>query len=74
MHEGGYLVERLAAGKLRFRYPWGEPLPDAPRPPPGSLDGLLERNRELRVGADSYRSGAGDRMDLDLSVKALLTA
>jgi hypothetical protein len=39
-----------------------------------ALDGLLERNRELRVGADSYRSGAGDRMDLDLSVKALLTA
>ena len=74
LHEGGYLVERLSAGKLRFRYPWGEPLPDAPRPPPGSLDGLLERNERPPVGADSYRSGAGDRMDLDLTVKALLAA
>jgi hypothetical protein len=74
LHEGGYLVERLSAGKLRFRYPWGEPLPDAPRPPPGRLDGLLERNERPPVGADSYRSGAGDRMDLDLTVKALLAA
>jgi hypothetical protein len=74
VHEGGYLVERLAAGKLRFRYPWGEPLPDAPRPPPGSLDGLLKRNGRPPVGADSYRSGAGDRMDLDLTVNALLAA
>jgi hypothetical protein len=72
VHEGGYLVERLPAGKLRFRHPWGEPLPDAPGPLPGSLDGLLQRNEELRVGADSYRSGAGDRMHLDLTVKALL--
>jgi len=74
LHEGGYLVERLPAGKLRFRYPWGEPLPDAPRPPPGSLDGLFERNGRSPVSADSYRSGAGDRMDLDLTVKALLAA
>jgi Domain of unknown function (DUF222)/HNH endonuclease len=56
VHEGGYLVERLAAGKLRFRYPWGEPLPDAPRPPPGRLDGLFERNGRPPVGADSYDS------------------
>ena len=74
LHEGGYLVERLPAGKLRFRYPWGEPLPDAPRPPPGSLDCLFERNGGPPVGTDSYRSGAGDRMDLDLTVKALLAA
>jgi hypothetical protein len=74
VHEGGYLVERLPAGKLRFRYPWGEPLPDAPRPLPGSLDGLFECNGGPAVGADSYRSGAGDRMDLDLTLKALLAA
>jgi hypothetical protein len=74
VHEGGYLVERLPACKLRFRYPWGEPLPDAPQPLPGSLDSLLQRNGELQVGADSYRSGAGDRMDLDLTVQALVAA
>jgi hypothetical protein len=35
---------------------------------------LLQRNGELEVGADSYRHGAGDRMDLDLTLKALLAA
>jgi uncharacterized protein DUF222/HNH endonuclease len=74
LHEGGYSVERLPAGALRFRYPWGQPLPDSPRSPPGSLGSLLERNARLRVGTDSYRCGTGDRMDLDLTVAALLAA
>ncbi len=31
VHEGGYSVERLADGELRFRDPWGLPVPDAPQ-------------------------------------------
>ena len=45
LHEGGYSLERLPAGALRFRYPWGQPIPDSPRPPPGSLAQLRERKR-----------------------------
>jgi hypothetical protein len=66
VHEGGYSVERLPDDTFRFRDPWGGPIPDAPRPPPGSADRLLE------ISAASYATGSGDRMDLDLTVQALL--
>src|SRR5438874_13655310 len=68
VHEGGYSVERLAGDKLAFRDPWGGLIPDAPRPARGSVECLLE------VGAGSYVTGAGDRMDFDLAVQALLAA
>ncbi len=74
VHEGGYSVERLSGGRLRFRYPWGGPIPDAPRPPSGSLECLLERNRSLAIDSTTCRNGAGDRMDLGLAVDALLVA
>jgi uncharacterized protein DUF222/HNH endonuclease len=72
VHEGGYGIERLPRGRLRFLDPHGAPVPDAPRPPPGSVAILLSRNRE--TGTDTYRSGYGDRMDLDLTVTAMLAA
>jgi Domain of unknown function (DUF222)/HNH endonuclease len=73
LHEGGYSVERLESGGLRFRYPWGGPIPDSPRPPPGSLECLLERNRRLAIDGTTYHHGYYERMDLDLTVSALLT-
>ena len=72
VHEGGYGIERLPRGKLRFLDPVGAPVPVAPRPPPGSLGALLAHNRE--IDASTYRSGYGDRMDLDLTVSAMLSA
>jgi hypothetical protein len=72
VHEGGYGVERLPQGKLRFLDPYGIPILDSPRPPPGGIDALLAHNHE--IGADTYRSGYGDRMDLDLTVSAMLAA
>jgi hypothetical protein len=72
VHEGGYGVERLPRGKLRFLDPHGARVPDVPRLPPGSLGALLARNRE--IGAATYRSGYGERMDLDLTVTAMLAA
>jgi hypothetical protein len=73
VHEGGYSVERLADGELRFRYPWGGPIPNSPRAPAGDLEQLLARIPDA-VDAGRYRSGAGDRMDLGLVVDALLAA
>jgi len=72
VHEGGYGVERLPRGRLRFLDRYGAPVPDVPRPAPGSLGALLARNRE--IGSDTYRSGYGDRMDLELTVSAMLAA
>jgi hypothetical protein len=72
VHEGGYGVERLPRGRLRFLDPAGAPVPVAPRPPPGSLVALLARHRE--IDASTYCSGYGDRMDLDLTVSAMLSA
>jgi hypothetical protein len=74
IHEGGYSVERLPQDELCFRDPWGGLIPDHPRPPPGSLNRLLDANRELPIDAHTYWSGAGDRMDLGLTVEALLEA
>ena len=70
VHEGGYSIERLG-DRFRFRDPWGRPIPDAPRPPPGSLDCLRHGNQPLAIDAGTYRSGAGDSLDLDLAVEAL---
>jgi 5-methylcytosine-specific restriction endonuclease McrA len=64
VHEGGYSVDE----ELRFRDPWGAPVPNAPRPPPGSIEPLL------RDGVGTYAIAWVDRMDLDLAVQALLAA
>jgi hypothetical protein len=74
VHEGGYSVEPLSDRRLRFRDPWGAPIPDVPRPPPGSPEGLRDFNGAAAMDAKTYRAGAGDRMDLDLAVEALLSA
>ncbi|TML54208.1 MAG: HNH endonuclease, partial [Actinobacteria bacterium] len=74
VHEGGYGVESLPRGRLRFRDSSGRPLPDTPRPSPGSFHELQRRNRSLRIDGATYRSGAGDRLDLDLAVAAMLAA
>jgi hypothetical protein len=68
VHEGGYSIELLPGGELRFLDPWGGPIPDAPRSSPGSVERLLA------IGAGSYSTGTGERMDLDLAVQALLAA
>jgi hypothetical protein len=68
VHEGGYAVERSADDELRFRDPWGAPIPNAPRPPPGSIQPLVTN----AFGA--YATAWPDRMDLDLAVQALLAA
>jgi hypothetical protein len=74
VHEGSYRVESLPDRRVRFRHPSGVPIPDAPRPPPGCADRLLERNRRtgLAIRADTCRNGDGDPMHHRLVVDALL--
>src|SRR3954453_15232819 len=49
VHEAGYAVRRCGEGTLEFRDPWGAPVPNVPRPPPGSRGVLIERNKHLDV-------------------------
>ena len=70
---GASSVERLPADRFRFRDPWGRPIPATPRPPPGSLYRLRQGDQSLAIDAATHRSGAGDSLDLDLAVEALIT-
>ena len=40
LHEGGYSLEPLTGGELRFRDPHGRPIVEAPRPPGGDASQL----------------------------------
>jgi hypothetical protein len=73
VHEGGYAVETSDGGGLRFRIRHGVAVASVPRPPPGSDDALLERNRQagLKITKSTNRNGDGDRMDLGLAVEAI---
>ena len=74
VHEGGYRLAHVPEGDLLFSDPCGRPLRAVSRPPPGSLEGLLENNRTFAINGETYRSGPGDRLDLGMAVEALLAA
>lgn len=67
VHEGGFAVERTAAGALVFRNPRGERLDNSPKLPPGSPRALPFSERPLWTGS-------GERMDLDACVYAVAQA
>jgi hypothetical protein len=73
VHEAGYTVRQLGEGELEFRDQWGAPLPNVPRPPPGSPRVLLERNSDLDLNSRTCASGDGDQMDIGHAVDALLS-
>ena len=77
VHEGGYTVEDGEDGELRFRNRHGVVCgTSVPRPPPGSVRGLVELNRRSGLSVDSRtnRNGTGDRLDLELAVLAMASA
>jgi hypothetical protein len=71
LHEGGYTAEVVADGSIAFANRWGEPIPSVPRPPPGSLDRLLENNQHLEIDGDTCQGGYNERMDLRAVVDAM---
>lgn len=68
VHEGGYTLEELGRGRVRFRAPCGHALPAADRLPRGSPEPLLQHP------AKTCWSGTGERMELALVVDELLQA
>ena len=78
VHEGGYTLERTpASGDLRFRRPDGRPLAALPDTRPLQAPGLERRNRRhgLQLKPDTCASHwMGDRLDLPLTVDALVAA
>ena len=78
VHEGGYTLDRVGReGRLCFRKPGGRVIPDAP--PIGPVRGLSLERRNRRSGLalhpDTCTSRwTGERLDLALSVDALVTS
>jgi hypothetical protein len=77
VHEGGYTIEDDQAGGLRFRNRHGLLCTTRPpRPPPGSLDQLLDDHHRLglEIGPRTNRNGHGDPLELTLVVDAIASA
>jgi hypothetical protein len=76
IHEGGFSVTGNAHEELVFRDPRGERLSNAPKPPPGSWEKLLERSRGAGhpIDHDTLLKGEGERMDLVENVYAVAKA
>jgi Domain of unknown function (DUF222)/HNH endonuclease len=75
-HEGGFSVIGNGNDEVVFRDPRRERLDNSPKPPPGSLEALLETNRGagLRIDHDTLLKGDGERMDLEENVYAVAKA
>lgn len=75
VHEGGFRVERVGGGRVRFRRPDGLLIADAP-PASGAQGPSLEaRNRARGVCPDGYTirpRSEGDRLDYDIATDGLI--
>lgn len=71
LHEGGYTVDRHKDGRFTFRRPDGRRIAACPRPPRGEEAALRARRRAIAADACVSLS-AGEKMDLDLGVEAML--
>jgi hypothetical protein len=75
LHEGGYAVQRLSSGSIRFRRPDGRPIPSTAMHTSTHPDEIRRRNRRAAVPivpeTPAARSG-GSRFALDVAVEGLL--
>ncbi|MBW3549024.1 MAG: HNH endonuclease, partial [Actinobacteria bacterium] len=79
VHEGGYTAEATADphDPVRFRRPDGTVIPDHPGLPATEPRAVVDHNRRLGLDIDhltAMPTWAGERLDLDLCVDALLSA
>jgi hypothetical protein len=77
VHEEGYQVERHPDGKLSFRRPDGQPLPDVPvaaAVPAAPCDALREQHNTHGVHVDARTSmprWLGERLDVAYAIDVL---
>jgi hypothetical protein len=74
VHEGGYTIENGPQDELRFRNRHGILCPASSRPPSGTAEQLVADNHGagLQITRRTNRNGAGERMNLALTVDALI--
>lgn len=75
VHEGGYRVRKRRDGEIQFIRPDGRVIAQAPRTSAAPETNVVEMNRHRGVSIDHetcVTEWAGDRMNLDLGVTALL--
>jgi hypothetical protein len=71
LHEGGYTLTRTRGGELTFHRPDGRRIPTCPNAPRSRPDAIRRRTRNVAAEACTSLS-AGERLDLDLGVAAML--
>jgi hypothetical protein len=76
LHEGGFALERGAAGPV-FRRPDGRPIPATPRPQRGDSYEIRRQNRRSGLGIcpeTPVARSAGERLDYASAVEGVLAA
>jgi hypothetical protein len=76
VHEGGFAMERSAAGQIRVRHPGGWLIPHVAQPPASAPARLAARNGRagLAIDHETCLKGLGERMDLAMCVDAVFEA
>jgi hypothetical protein len=76
VHEGGFAVQSSAGDGIVFRRPDGRSIPTVPRVRRATGPGLEQRHRRQGLAIDARTCAprsAGDRLDYDIAVDALIT-
>jgi hypothetical protein len=74
VHEGGFGLNRVADGRIRFTRPDGRAIDDHPRLPGGTIDALRCDNQQADQAIDaSSWIIPGDDMDYDIAIGGLLS-
>jgi len=74
VHEGGFGLEKIADGRIRFTRPDGRVIDDHPGLPGGTIEALRCANQQADQAIDaSSRVIPGDELDYDIAIGGLLS-
>ena len=74
VHEGGFGLEKVADGRIRFTRPDGRVIDDHPRLPDGTIEALRCANRQAEQAIDaSSWVIPGDDLDYGIAIGGLLS-